>query len=605
MFFRESYSKKSPAPILQLIQGERTAGRVSQKLIISLGRMQIDKPLRKSVAHRVEELLTGQQCLLPVLPEVESLADLIAQKIRVEGKWAHSQRVAHIAISDNTTQSVFIDQVQHTHSCTLGPVLVANTFWERLQFPELFHSLGFSGLEIKTAAISIMSRLIYPKSENNLPIWLQTTALPELLQVNKDIISKNRWYRISDKLIANQDKIESILAEREKILYQLPRSIYLYDLTNTYFEGEQSSNPKAEYSKKSKEKRDDCPQVAVGLVVDGDGFPIRHKLFSGKTSDSRTLLGVIEDLKAEIPYGETPTVIVDAGMSKPDHLTAIRSAGFHYLVVEKRTRRGAYSEIFTNDVLYHSIAGREGKSDVQIYQQTHGDEVKLFCKSEGRKEKETAIKDQAHIKIQHDLEKLAQRVESGRLQNQAKINQAVGRLKERHTRVARFYEINLLRNENKYFVQWCQKNLTDEIALEGCYVMKTSRTDLKDDEIWNLYMTLLKVESGFKALKGVLGLRPNFHWKEDRVDGHIFITILAYHLLRSIEHTLQSEGDTRTWPTIRQLLETHCYSTMILPTLNGSVINIRKAGLPDSEQISIYQKLRVNYHGLPCKKILA
>ena len=605
MFFRESYSKKSPAPILQLIQGQRTATGVGQQLVISLGRMEIEKPLRKSVAQRVESLLTGQESFFSVPTEVDSMADLIVQKIRVEGKWTHSQRVAHIDVADDKTQAVFIDQVEHTNACTLGSVLVAKTFWDRLQFSELLKSLGFSAIEIKVAAISIMSRLIYPKSENNLPLWLQTTALPELLQVNSEMISKNRWYRISDKLIACQATIECALAEREKTLYQLPRSIYLYDLTNTYFEGAQTSNPKAEYSKKSKEKRHDCPQVAVGLVVDGDGFPIRHKLFGGKTSDSSTLLGVIDDLQKEIGANESPTVIVDSGMSKPEHLIAIRSAGFHYLVTEKRTSRVQHEEIFSNDSLFHEISGRDGKSGVRIYKQVAGDDVKLFCKSEGRKQKESAIKEHGHIKIQKDLEKLIKRCASKRLKDRTKIDQAIGRLKERHSRVSRFYEITIHADGDGYRLEWAHHSGEEETKMDGCYVMKTSRKDLKDEEIWNLYMTLQKVEAGFRALKGVLGLRPNFHWKEARVDGHIFITILAYHLLRSIEHTLQSEGDTRTWPTIRQVLQTHCYATMILPTVNGSVINIRKPGTPDSEQKLIYQKLRVDLHGLPRKKVIA
>lgn len=139
----------------------------------------------------------------------------------------------------------------------------------------------------------------------------------------------------------------------------------------------------------------------------------------------------------------------------------------------------------------------------------------------------------------------------------------------------------------------------------GAYMIKTSRMDLSDIEIWKTYMTLLKVEEGFHALKGVLGLRPNYHSKEDRVDGHIWITILVYHLLRAIEYRLELAGDRRTWPTIRQLLETHRYTTMILPTVDGPVINMRKPGKPDEEQKAIYAKLNVNYTDLPIKKIIA
>ena len=118
-------------------------------------------------------------------------------------------------------------------------------------------------------------------------------------------------------------------------------------------------------------------------------------------------------------------------------------------------------------------------------------------------------------------------------------------------------------------------------------------------------MTLTRVEAAFKNLKSDLGLRPNRHYKEDRIDGHIFITILAYHILHAIEYSLRLNDDHRTWPTIKQSLETHCYSTLIIPTVKGPVINMRSPGEPDSEQKKIYNKLNINYKNLPTKKIFA
>ena len=120
-----------------------------------------------------------------------------------------------------------------------------------------------------------------------------------------------------------------------------------------------------------------------------------------------------------------------------------------------------------------------------------------------------------------------------------------------------------------------------------------------------MYMMLTRVENAFRNLKSNLGLRPNRHHKEKRVDGHINITILAYHLLHAIEFTLQNKSINTTWPSINRVLTTHTYSTITLPTVDGPVINVRKAGIPESIHQQIYDKLGVNYSNLPVAKTIA
>jgi len=133
----------------------------------------------------------------------------------------------------------------------------------------------------------------------------------------------------------------------------------------------------------------------------------------------------------------------------------------------------------------------------------------------------------------------------------------------------------------------------------GGYVLRTNNINLDKDTIWQTYISLTTAENGFRILKGNLGLRPNFHQVEGRVDGHVFITVLAYQLLRHITAKLEHEGDTRSWETIRRILKTHAYTTMILPEIAGDVHRIRKAGNPDEAQKAIYSTLGVNWKKLP------
>ena len=142
-------------------------------------------------------------------------------------------------------------------------------------------------------------------------------------------------------------------------------------------------------------------------------------------------------------------------------------------------------------------------------------------------------------------------------------------------------------------------------GLEGNYLLKTNRDDLADEKIWDMYMMLTRVENAFRNLKSNLGLRPIWHHKEKRTDGHIFITILAYHLLHAIEFILQQGADYSSWPTIKRVVSSHTYSTIILPTLEGFVINLRKAGIPENIHKQIYKKLRVDYSNLPVAKTIA
>ena len=142
-------------------------------------------------------------------------------------------------------------------------------------------------------------------------------------------------------------------------------------------------------------------------------------------------------------------------------------------------------------------------------------------------------------------------------------------------------------------------------ALDGNYLLKTNRDDLSDEKIWDLYMMLTGVEDAFRKLKSDLGLRPNRHHLEKRVDGHILVTILAYNLLHAIEFTLRKKAIHTTWPTIKRVLTSHTYSTITLPTVDGPVINLRKAGIPEIIHQQIYDTLGVNYSNLPIAKTIA
>jgi len=195
-----------------------------------------------------------------------------------------------------------------------------------------------------------------------------------------------------------------------------------------------------------------------------------------------------------------------------------------------------------------------------------------------------------------DLESLKGRVEKGHLKKAEKIHQAIGRLQERYPRVARYYRIQYQAEPKS--LSWQEDVEKKAIAekLDGSYILRTGRQNLTADEIWRTYMLLTRVEAAFRSMKSPLMERPIFHHLKNRTQTHIFLCVLAYHLLAAIEKRFLDQGIHTSWWSINQQLSTHQVATIVLPTNNGMVLRIRKGGTPEPDQKKIYEVLKI-----PCQ----
>jgi transposase len=666
MFFREVRPRKSSTPVLKLLESIRTETGPKARLVVSLGtRLKIPKEDRKAVARIVQERLTCQTSLFIDNPRLFQYADYVVKKIQNEGKWDSArQRVVEFKGSKKRTAEIFIDNVTHGYNRELGPILVGDSFWKRLKFPEILRECGLSPSEMNTAEISVLNRLIAQNSEHGILSWLKTVAMDELAGIDSMAYGQDRFYRISDKLLKNQEHIEQQLYRREKDLFGLEDCIFLYDLTNTYFEGVCSRNPKAKYNKNQKEKRSDCPQVVVALLLDGDGFIRRHRVFDGKMSDVHSLGRILQGLESDFAGKHMPTLVFDRGMVSKENMALLETfEDLHYIVMCRSNEEEKFEEVFQSEP-FDVVSGRDDKKKVEVLMKPEDDTVYLLCKSEGRRNKEQAMRNRREEKLEGELKKLSDQIGKGKENNPNKIEQRIGRIKERFGKVSQYYEIRythwqytytlpqetipkrlensfstLQKKADRHEITFpaLQKKLAamqekypsdfdkveihlkapqfiyapiDEIrekeeGFDGNYLLKTNRKDLNASEIWKLYVMLTRVENAFRDLKSYLGLRPNRHHKEDRVDGHIFLSILAYHLLHSIEHTLRQQGDHCRWATIKRIVTTHEYATIQLPTTNGTVINLRKPGELEGIHKKIYDKLNVDCKDLPVTRNLA
>jgi len=648
MFFR---TKQSPSgQCLQLLESYRNAqGQPRHRVVVSLGDAMIAEVDRPRIAQLVEQRLRGQAELACVSDSAQALkwADGIAKRIEREGRWRAAPAPAGPSPAKESgvvLDGVLADEITHTHTTPLGPSLVGWEAWRRLGMPALLERLGFNAAQGQAAAASVINRLVDPGSELALVDWLPDSSLPELMELELGPAAKDRFYRVSDQLFEHRQAIEGHLRDMQGKLFETDRTLLLYDLTNSYFEGEALANPKAKRGK-SKEKRNDCPQVVLGMVFDRRGFELAHRVFEGNQSDGKSLIHMIEAMDKLVPEAalqrERPMVLLDGGIATKANLALLREHDYHYLVNDSRRGRGAYRAEFLKEEQFSPVGNRQDKSEVKVRKLADplwvapppkasaktGEptsatvavpakeepleelpevpDTLVLCWSQGREQKETAIRSRAEEKYLEALEQLSKRVREGKLKEGNKIQRAIGRLQAQHPRVQRFYQVEWVRQPQGNALKWTrqdEQSQADEELL-GCYVLRTDQASASAQEIWNLYMTLSKAEDGFRCLKGDLGLRPNYHQVERRVEGHLWITILAYHLLCWIAATLEDAGDTRRWATLRRVLQTHCYTTIVVPTKGGKTYRIRKAGEPEELQKAIYQKLKVNWEGLPQTKL--
>lgn len=587
MFFRTKFVKRSP--VVQLVDSQRNGeGLPRQRIVASLGNAQLPAGKKRTIARCVQQRLLGQRDLFESELSVEE-TEWVDRIVRM----AEQSQSARMDSGPTALDGVLADRVETLNVVELGPELVGMNAWRSLGLTEKLLEWGMNRRAAALAQVMAINRLVEPLSEWALIDWVGRTALPECLKVRISKSTKDRMYKTSDELMARRRKVEEYLREAEGSLFGLHRSIVLYDVTNTHFTGLCPSNPKAARGK-NKQRRNDCLQVAVGMAFDEYGFSLAHEVFEGNMADSKTLGCMLDRLSAAADRRQKPVAILDAGIATADNLQMLRNRGYAYLVNITRGSRARYAEYFDQPG-FEALPGRDNDEQVEVKSMADPDRPEdqlVLCRSMKRREKERAMISTAEKRFLRDAEALRKRVAQGRLKDPTKIDKAIGRMAQKHPRVSRFYRVDFadhaLRMERK------ESELAQAYELCGDYVLRTERT-FAADTLWHLYMTLLKAEEGFKMLKGTLGLRPNFHQKEHRVEGHIFISVLAYHLLCWIRAKTEAAGDRRTWRTLRRMLRTHCLATTRFPLKDGRIVSVRKASAPDEGQLQIYGMLGIDW----------
>ena len=588
MFIRRTQTRRAndgqPYFSHRLVHAERLGNAVRQRTLLNLGRhFDIPQPRWPRLCARVEEILGGQPPLLEDdPPAVEDEAQRIAAQLVARG--------AGPAGGPPDAQPIDADSLRLVRPRSVGVEQVGLWALKQLGLPALLAELGVNGALRAAAAGAVVGRLAHPASERETHRWLQRrSGLGELLGTDFETVNAMQLYRASDALVKHREAIEAHLFDRAMGLFDIQPTVTLYDLTNTYFEGGADRQPQAQRGH-SKEKRSDCPLLTLGLMLDASGFVRRSKVFAGNIREQRTLAGMLTALHA--PRGAL--VVMDRGVATEACIQWLRDNGYRHLVVSRERHRE-----FNADAAV-SVRTRSDQT-VQLYKvlSTDPDEVRLYCYSEERANKERAIVERFAARFEAALTKLNDGLARPRAHKRvAQVWQRIGRLKAKHPRVASHYRIEVAPDETgekAAAVTWTRRPLDGSMLTHpGVYCLRSSETDWDEDTLWRTYTTLTDVEAVFRALKSELGLRPIYHHKPRRADGHLFITVIAYQLVQVIRTRLRAAGENAAWTSLRRVLEGQQRVTATFRRPDGRTLHVRTATQAEPEQRAVYDALGVD-----------
>lgn len=364
-----------------LVNTIRTPKGPRHQLVLSLGSLLNVSPEQiKLLGRLIDEKLGGTLRLLPqacasLEGEAERIAALVCEKHGRQAKEGEQIRIA-------------AGSIQLSEALLLGSPYVGFEFWKRLGLEEILGGCGFSQRRCQLACVEVIARLVAPASELATAAWVSRTGLAALLRERLSYITKDALYRVSDQLWEKREKIEAMLAGRERTLFDLQQCFILYDLSSTYFEGLCASNPKAKRGY-SRDHRGDCKQVVVGMVLDEAGFPKATEIYEGNRTDKTTVQSMVEGLERRVGKPQhAPTVVMDRGIATAENIQRLKQAGYHYLVGVAGEERESWIGVLQANQFRHVEAASRDHPGVEVCMRRTQEEVYLFLRSPLRVQKD-------------------------------------------------------------------------------------------------------------------------------------------------------------------------------------------------------------------------
>jgi transposase len=484
-------------------------------------------------------------------------------------------------------------------NCWLGCEL-----WRQLRLDEFWRRKLPAGREAvrwaQVLELLAVNRLIDPGSEFRLHRqWFERSAMDELLGVDFAVAAKDRLYRCLDRLLEHRQELFTHLRQRWQDLFDARFDLLLYDLTSTYVEGEAEEIPKARHGY-SRDKRFDCKQVVIALVVTPQGFPLAYEVMAGNTSDRNSLRGFLD--KIEAMYGKARRVwMMDRGIPSEELLAEMRAPEreMFYLVGTPRGKIRKYEKKWL------ALPWSKVRDSVEVKLFADGGEMYVLAKSEGRQAKEMAIR---RRKLARLLWKL--RAMRRSLPERDALLMRIGAAKSEAGRAFGFVKLTLPKAKEEvtrlsFQFRMDKKKLEAAERLDGHYLLRTNLTGEDPAVLWDRYIQLTQIEEAFKCLKSELGIRPIHHQIESRVEAHILVAFLGYCLMVTLKQRLQAHAPGLTPRAVLDKLAAIQMLDVWFPTTDGRWLVMPRYTEPEAEQKLLLHKLKLHLPAQPPPRIKA
>ena len=483
--------------------------------------------------------------------------------------------------------------VRVENQLAFGGAWLALELIRRLELDKLFENVIPQGKEdipwAKTALILIICRLCNPSSELHIAEhYYKSTALPELLGVPADKINHHRLYRALDYLLSHKEALEKHLKNRLGTLFDLDYDLLLYDVTSTYFEGLCEGNPQAQRGY-SRDKRGDCKQVCIGLVVTRDGIPLGYEVFAGNRNDVKTWQEIVTTMEKR--YGRANRIWCgDRGMMSEANIEFMESGNRRYIIgASKGTLRKFERQLLEED--WRVI--RKGLEVQMCPSPDGGKEMYILCRSRDRREKEKAMHERFEHRIDEALERVRASCEKRKWKKEV-IDRRIGKIMAKNSRAAGLYNVSVKEVDGRAMISWQKDDAWREWATlnEGCYLLRTNITDWSAEDLWQAYIQLTEAEAAFRIHKSDLRIRPVWHQTEKRVQAHILVCFLAYVLWKTLHQMTRAAGLGDEPRRIFEELGKISLVDVVLPTRQKKVeIRRRCVARPTDHQAILLDRL--------------
>jgi transposase len=597
MYFKSSMrvnaaTSKSEA-YYRLVESYRTIdNKIQHRTIVNVGFLQ--------QVFSPDELNIVSRRLTDMYQQKASLFEITDNKVHdfVTQLWAQISvnKRLDISLYDATNRKVDIDTLQHSNVREIGVEWLCYNTWQKLEIDTILHQNNFTEEEIKLAQTQVISRAIYPFSELATSRWIvENSAVTDLTGYDVNKVNKDRLYRGSLKLNTIQQQLQRHLSIKTNELFDIQDKIILYDLTNTYFEGEKRNSKLAKYGR-SKEKRKDAKLIVLALVVNIYGFIKYSSIHEGNMSDSKNLMQVIASLN-KATGTQKPLIVMDAGIATEDNLALLISKGYNYLCVS----RAKPKEIIYDTQKLTTIYTKNNGTEVVLksIKSSNLNSYLLEVNSAKKALKEASMQNQFIVRYEQELEKIkASILKKGGVKTVAKVYERIGRIKQKYPSANKLFEIAIEQDESNHkatSITWKQIEQAQSTSKEqqGRYFLRTNLSYTNEVLVWEVYNTIRSIESTFRILKTDLDLRPIYHKNDESTIAHLNLGLLSYWLVNTIRHQLKQQGFTKDWSEIKRIAQTQKVITSTGTNAAGKEITVRKCSEPNKSLKTLQEVLKI------------